>query len=107
MVEVYPFPIQCAVAAGAVCREAACMRVVLGMAGDASGGSALEGFAHMASFASHGHMLASEWKFGQAMIKLYLLFPSGVAMTVLAAIAKLTFMDILRFVAADAGHLKF
>lgn len=82
------------------------MRVVLGMASDAGDGCALEGFADMAGFTGHGHMLASEREFRQAMIKLHILFPAYVAVTILARIAKLAFMYILRFVAADAGHLK-
>jgi hypothetical protein len=52
-------------------------------------------------------MLASEWKFRQAMIKLHFLFPARIAVTILAGIAQLALMNILRLVTADAGHLEF
>jgi hypothetical protein len=107
MIEVYTFPIQRAVATCAIRGEAALMCVVLCVTGYASDWRALERLANMACFAGYGHMLAGEWKFGQAMIKLYILFPAGVAVTILASITQLALMNILRLVTADAGHLEF
>jgi hypothetical protein len=83
------------------------MGVVLGMACDAGDRCALEGFADMAGFTGHGHMLAGEREFRQPVIKLNILFPAGVAVTILASITQLALMNILRLVTADAGHFEF
>ena len=82
MIKVYALPIERTVATCAIGRKAAFMRVVLRMAGDAGDGCALERFADMAGFTGYGHMLASEREFRQAMIKLHILFPAYVAVTI-------------------------
>jgi hypothetical protein len=94
-------------AARAICRKAAFMGVVFGMACNAGDGCALESFTHVAGFTGHSHMLAGEREFRQAMIKLNILFPAGVAVTILASITQLALMNILRLVTADAGHFEF
>ena len=107
VIKVHTIPIQRAVAASAIFGKAAFMRIILGMASDASGRGTLKCFGLMASFASHRNMLPHKRELRQAVIKFHVLPPAQRAMTILASVTKLRFVNVLRLVTADARHVEF
>jgi hypothetical protein len=56
----------------------------------------------VALFASHGRMFARQWKFRKIMVERNVLSPVGVAMALLAALAKLTLMRVLFLMTGNA-----